>query len=42
LKSGTAEFKIREDSDDEQPQVADDLQAMDRTGDAVAGKKFQA
>ena len=40
--TGAAQYKVKEDSDDDEPQVANELSAMDRSKQDESGKKFQA
>jgi hypothetical protein len=40
--TGAAQYKVKEDSDDDQPLVANELSAMDRSKSEDSSKKFQA
>jgi hypothetical protein len=40
--TGAAQYKVKEDSDDDQPLVANELSAMDRSKSENNNKKFQA
>lgn len=40
--TGAAQYKVKEDSDDDQPLVANELSAMDRSKSENSNKKFQA